>query len=137
MDAQEFDELIEEPFKVPDLAELWPEILRHHKDMGFQIPLTDKEKGGVLTDNEMVNEFQWIYGQYRKFIGTKRGPWLSMKGDLIKLLANIEETIEKESETPSDRTKLVYQMLRNEWLHNIWNHVAWMIEQQLGEDDGE
>lgn len=138
MEARELDELIEEPFKVPDLAELWPEILRAHEDMGFRIPLTNKEKGGQLTDNEMLREFQWIYSQYCKYIGTKRAPLLAMRGDLAKMLANVEDLIAKSSETPKDRTCLVYQKLRNDWLLKVWNHVAWIIEQQMEEkeDDG-
>ena len=136
MEPEELKDLVEEPFKVPDLAQMWPDILRCHKEMGFQFPLTDKEKGTVLTDNEMVSEFQWIYGQYRKYIGTKKGPWLELRGDLGKMLANIKAAIEKDSETPADRTTLVYQTMRNQWLVNTWNHIAWVLE-QLGEDDGE
>lgn len=137
MNVQELNEHIEEPFKVPDLAELWPEILACHRNMGFSIPLTDKEKGGLLTDNEMVSEFQWIYGQYKKYIGTKKIPWLSMRDDLDRLLANIKDTIAKDSETPEDRTKLIYQTMRNEWLLKTWNHYAWLKEQLEEEDDGE
>lgn len=136
MDAKELDELLEEPFNVPDLAVLWPQILDCHKNMGFSIPLTDKEKGGVLTDNEMVREFQWIYGQYRKYVGTKRLPLLAMRNDLNKMLLNIQDLIDKDSETPEDRTKLVYQVMRNQWLQQLWNHVAWVIE-QMEDDDGE
>ena len=137
MDAKELQDLLEEPFKVPDLAQLWPEILRCHRDMGFSIPLTDKAKGGVITDNDMIAEFQWIYSQYRKYIGTKKAPWLSMQTNLPKLIANIQDAIEKDSKTPTDRTELVYQAIRNEWLLKTWNHYAWLIEQLQEEDDDE
>lgn len=131
MEPEELDipALVEEPFNVPDLAELWPEILQCHRNMGFQIPLTDKEKGGVLTDNEMIREFQWIYGQYRKYIGTKKNQFLSLRGNLREMLDAIKASLEKESETPTDRTTLVYQAMRNDWLNNTWNHIAWIVEQ--------
>lgn len=137
MDAKELDELIWEPFNVPDLAQLWPEMLRYHLDMGFRSPLTNSDTGSVLTDSEMIEEFQWIYGQYRKYIGTKKGPWLSMQGDLEKLLANIKDAIEKESKTPANRKELIYQTMRNQWLNDTWNHYAWIIEQLTGEDEDE
>lgn len=139
MDAKELNEFIEEPFNVPDLAQLWPEILQQHKNMGFSLPLTDCDKGGVLTDNQMLSEFQWIYGQYRKYIGTKKGVWLPMVSDLEKLLANIKNTVKKDSVTPKDRPELVYQTMRNQWLTNTWNHYAWLKEQlteNKEDDDG-
>lgn len=135
MEPGEFDDLVEEPFKVPDLAIMWNDIMECHRNMGFQMPLTDKEKGNVLTDNEVIKEFQWIYGQYRKYIGTRRGQLLPMRGDLHKMLANIKDLIEKDSETPEDRTKLVYQTMRNQWLINTWNQVAWIIEQMQEEEE--
>lgn len=135
MNAEEYKQLVEEPFNVPDLAMLWPEILNTYKEMGFAVPLTDKEKGTPLSDNEMIAEFQWIYGQYRKYIGTKRTQLLGMRDDLNKMLLNIKQLIEKDSETPSDRPMLIYQCFRNQWLLNTWNHIAWIIEQQKEEDD--
>lgn len=135
MRAEEFDELIEEPFKVPDLATLWSRILGIHKEMGFSIPLTDKERGTPLSDNDMIEEFQWIYGQYKKYIGTKRSVLLAMKGDLQKMLANISDMIAKQSETPADRPTIVYQTLRNQWLFDTWNHVAWIIENNTRDED--
>lgn len=135
MDAKEYKQLVEEPFNVPDLAMLWSEILNTYKEMGFAIPLTDKEKGTPLSDNEMIAEFQWIYGQYRKYIGTKRTQLLSMKDDLNKMLVNIKQLIEKDSETPADRPTLVYQCFRNQWLLNTWNHIAWIIEQKEEENN--
>lgn len=137
MEREELDELIEEPFKVPDLAQLWPEMLRHHTDMGFRIPLTDDEKGGVLTDNEMIQEFQWIYGQYKKYIGTKKKAWLAMKGELPKLIDTIKDTLEKESVTPKNRSELIYQTMRNQWLLNAWNHYAFVIEMLEEPEEGE
>lgn len=135
MNAEEYKQLVEEPFNVPDLAMLWPEILNTYKEMGFAVPLTDMEKGTPLSDNEMIREFQWIYGQYRKYIGTKRTQLLSMRDDLDKMLMNIKQLIEKDSETPDERPKLIYQCFRNQWLLNTWNHIAWMIEQQKEEND--
>lgn len=137
MEAGEFDALVEEPFNVPDLATMWPEIMECHRNMGFQFPLTDKEKGNVMTDNEVIREFQWIYGQYRKYIGTKKSHLLAMRGDLPKMLANIRDLIDRDSDTPEDRTKLVYQTMRNQWLVNTWNHMAWVLEQLQGEEDDE
>lgn len=138
MDAKELDELILEPFNVPDLAQLWPEILKYHSDMGFRTPLTNSETGVVLTDSQMIEEYQWIYGQYRKYIGTKKGPWLSMRDNLDKLLKNIKDAIESDSKTPANRKELVYQMMRNQWLTDTWNHFAWIMEQLMEEeDDGE
>lgn len=135
MNVEEYKQLVEEPFNVPDLAMLWPEILNTYKEMGFAVPLTDMEKGTPLSDNEMIREFQWIYGQYRKYIGTKRTQLLSMRDDLDKMLMNIKQLIEKDSETPDERPKLIYQCFRNQWLLNTWNHIAWMIEQQKEEND--
>ena len=138
MDAKELDELLEEPFNVPDLAQLWPEILRYHTDMGFRMPITNMETGTPLTDNQMIEEYQWIYSQYKKYIGTHRVPWLSMRDNLEALLANIKEAIQKDSKTPENRKELVYQMMRNQWLTDTWNHFAWIIEQLTEEeDDGE
>lgn len=135
MDARELDELIREPFNVPDLAQLWSEIHRYYIDMGFREPLTDMDTGAVLTDNQMIEEYQWIYGQYSKFIGTKREPWLSMSDDLEALLENVKDAIERSSKTPSNRKELVYQTIRNQWLTNTWNHVAWIIEQLMEEEE--
>lgn len=135
MRPEEFNELIEEPFKVPDLAMVWPSILEIHKDMGFSIPLTDPDKGTSMSDNEMISEFQWIYGQYKKYIGTRKNMLLPMKGDLDKMLMNIQDMIEKDSETPLDRRTIVYQTLRNKWLLDTWNHVAWVVEQQKEEEE--
>ena len=83
----------------------------------------------------MIDEYQWIYGQYRKYIGTKKIPWLSMRDDLDKLLLNIKDAIEKDSKTPANRKELVYQTMRNEWLRNTWNHYAWIKEQLMEEDE--
>lgn len=135
MGPEEFNELIEEPFKVPDLAMVWPNILEIHKEMGFSIPMTDPDKGTVMSDNEMIKEFQWIYGQYRKYIGRKKSELLSMKDNLDKMLMNILEMIEKDSESPSNRSTIIYQSLRNKWLLDTWNHVAWIIEQRKEEEN--
>lgn len=135
MDRKEFDKIIEEPFNVPDLANMWEEILNVYKMMGFSIPLTDKERGTPLSDNDMIREFQWIYGQYKKFIGTKKSSILSTKDNLNKTLMVLENLIEKNSESPSDRPTIVYQLLKSRWLHMTWNHIAWMIEEIAREED--
>lgn len=137
MNIKELDELLEEPFNVPDLAQLWPEILRYHTDMGFRMPLTNTDTGVELTDTQMIQEYQWIYSQYKKYIGTNRTRWLSMRDSLDRLLATIKEAIEKDSKTPESRRELVYQMMRNQWLTNTWNHIAWIIEQLTEEEDDE
>lgn len=138
MNIKELEELIEEPFNVPDLAQLWPEILKYHTDMGFRLPLTNTDTGVELTDTQMIQEYQWIYSQYKKYIGTNRTRWLSMRDDLDRLLATVKDAIEKDSKTPESRKELVYQMMRNQWLTNTWNHFAWIIEQLMEEeDDGE
>lgn len=136
MGTEEFDELIEEPFKVPDLAIVWTIILNTYRDMGFTVPLTDKDKGTPMSDNEMIKEFQWIYGQYRKYIGTRKSILLPMKGNLDKMLVNIKSYLDKDSESPVDRPTIIYQAIRNKWLMDTLNHVAWIIEQQKeGSDD--
>ena len=134
MDPKEYKQLVEEPFHVPDLAVLWQDILQLHKEMGFAVPLTDKEKGTPLSDNEMIAEFQWIYGQYKKYIGTKKSQLLNMRDDLPKMLLNIQSLMEKSSDTPVDRPTLIYQSFRNKWLIDTWNHIAWIIEQKEEED---
>lgn len=135
MDSKELDELFREPFNVPDLAQLWSRIHGYYKDMGFRMPLTDMETGAVLTDNQMIDEYQWIYGQYRKFIGSHKTPWLALTDNLESMLATIKDAIEKDSKTPANRKELVYQVLRNDWLNDTWNHMAWIQEQMLGEED--
>lgn len=135
MEAKEFDELVEDPFNVPDLAMLWPDILRIHSEMGFAIPLTDQTRGTQLSDNDMIKEFQWIYGQYKKYIGTRRNGLLALKSDLPKMARSIQDLINKDSETPTDRPTLIYQCLRNEWLVRTWNHIEWMIQTMNGDED--
>ena len=127
MDAQEFDELMKEPFRVPDLTQVWRQILDLYRDFGFELPLLDAQCQR-LSDEDMIKEFQWVYGQYRKFIGTHRAPWLSLQYDLDSLLFKIKEAIEKESKTPVSRAEVIYQAMRNAWLQDLWNHVAWVKE---------
>ena len=129
MRPEVYERIVEEPFNVPDLADVWSKILELHREMGFQIPLTDKDKGTILSDNEMIAEFQWIYGQYKKYIGTKRTGLLSCKYNLDEMLLNIKDLMEKSSETPVDRPTIIYQSMRNQWLIDTWNHIAWLKEQ--------
>lgn len=124
---------------MPDLTQLWQSILETYRNFGFEIPLTD-EKGSRMTDNQMVSEFQWIYGQYRKFIGKKKIPWLSLANDLSSLLTEIKEDLKKDSKTPANRAEVIYQAMRNQWLQDTWNHVAWIFENKQEEErmnDGE
>lgn len=135
MTNEELREELEEPFNVPDLAKLWPDILQQHINLGFSIPLTDGNKGNRLPDNEMLAEFQWIYGQYKKYIGTKRGPWLSIAGNLVSLLEVIKDAIDKDSETPNTRQSLIYQTMRNQWLDNAWWHYRDLYLRMVSDEE--
>lgn len=137
MRPEVYERIVEEPFNVPDLAIVWSKILELHREMGFDLPLKDKDKGTPLSDNEMISEFQWIYGQYKKYIGTKKTGLLSYKYDLDSMLANLSDLMEKSSETPADRPTIIYQSLRNQWLMDTWNHIAWLKEQKEVEENDE
>lgn len=135
MESDDIDVMLDVPFQVPDLVNMWPDILSKYKELGFQIPLTDKEKGGPITDNEMISEFQWIYGQYRKYIGTKKGEVLGYRGNLNDMVSFIENNmIGKSYETPDDRAKLIYQAMRNQWIMDLWSYIT-NIRESLSEDE--
>lgn len=136
MDAQEFDELMEEPFRVPDLTQVWKQIRDTYEEFGFQFPLINAQCER-LSDEEMIKEFQWIYGQYRKYIGTRRVPWLSLKHDPQALMDQAKNALEKDSKTPVTRAEVIYQAMRNTWLQDLWNHIAWIYENNSEEGKDE
>ena len=119
-------DLIRDEFKTPDLLAYWPELLRRYKEMGFSDPLTDEQR---------IKEFTYIVQQVRKYVFSNQKIILSHLYDLPRMLAVVDDLIEKRTETSDERKKLVYYAVRDEWLAHLRSQILWAIELQNRGDE--
>lgn len=138
MTIDEIIKTFEEPFKVPDLSGSWHMVLDAYNQCGFIQPLEDN--GHRMNDDEIVKEFGWVHGQYRKFIGTTRSKLRTQdKLDYTKLdqlIEYMQQQLAKDNDVPTTRQMLVYQVMKTQWLDSTINYLRW-LQAEMNNDDEE
>lgn len=118
--------MLESAMMVPTFTALWPQIHEFYTSMGFQDPMTDSQR---------IEEYKYISDQLGKFVGLHFDEFLSYESDLKKLAEVIEDQMSRGTVTPSDRKKIVYCVMRDEWLHQLWQLVLVMAQEQPDEEE--
>lgn len=79
-----------------------------------------------------MEEFASIYQQFKKFIGSKMAVVMGMQENLHSLKSFIEDQIDRSDVYPKTRVDMVYNSLKVDWLRQVLNQVAAIIEQKEG-----
>ncbi len=119
-------QVLESAMRVPTFTALWPQIHEFYMSLGFQDPMTDSQR---------IEEYKYISDQLGKFVGIHFEEFLSYESDLKKLADEIEDQMSRNSVTPNDRKKIVYCIMRDEWLHQLWQLVLVMLQDQPDEEE--
>lgn len=139
MTIDEIIKTFEEPFNVPDLAGSWYLVLEAYRQCGFELPLNGN--GHRMSDDEIVQEFAWVHGQYRKFIGRTRSV---LKTDdlmdytkLDQLIEWMTEALAKDNDVPDNRKMLVYQVMKTQWLDSTISYLKWLSGEAAANNNDE
>lgn len=117
-------DIVQEAFILPNLIAWWPTINSAYKAMEFADKITDQEK---------IEEYNYIAQQLNKFISSKHTQ--IMNGDLNKILVNAKTAFEKAPFEVRDRKFLIYLVLRDEWLNGLVALVESLIEEEEEDDE--
>lgn len=90
----------------PSLGEYWFTILTKYKELGF----TD-----TIEDRIRIEEYSYVLQEIRKYI-SKSETKLRESITVEALCKTLEDMIEKAKEFSNERRKLVYTMLRDDWI---------------------
>lgn len=125
----ELDELIQNEFVIPTFVDFWYNIDSKYQAMNFKDSLSDKER---------INEYKYVYEQYLKYIFKNQDTILNGEKNYKRMLREAEELRKRTSDSATERKKLVYQSLRNEWLDNLIYYlkdINNVVNQHKGGDD--
>ena len=123
----DFKQLILDEFKTPDQIGFWPLLMKKYSELGFTDPITDAQR---------IEEFNYIIEQTRKYVFREQKPIMAYEHDPVKMLAFVDELIEKAKEKGSDRKTLVYHALRDDWLLHLRGMIEMYLDYNKEIDDG-
>ena len=118
MEDSEAISSIKDLFQTPSLLGLWPICKAKYAELGFTDELTDRDK---------IDEYTYIYEQYKKFVFSHQAPVLKHTNNLYAMSKYVERLIGKSAEKADTRKKLVYFALRDDWLTVLWQTIQWYI----------
>jgi hypothetical protein len=121
MEDSEAIKSIKDLFKTPSLLGLWPLCKAKYEELGFTDELSDRDK---------IDEYTYIYEQYKKFVFSHQVPVLKHSRSLYSMNEYVEELIAKTAEKADTRKKLVYFALRDDWLTVLWQTIQWFITRE-------
>lgn len=126
----ELDEVITNKFMMHCFADFYIEIHGCYDIFGFSDPLSDTQR---------INEYKYVYEQLLKYIFGCQDKILNKEKDYLKSYNEAIKMREKTITSTTERKKLVYQKLRNDWLDDLINGIADMLqlEKQLKSRGGE
>ena len=118
---------IRECFREVPLLGYWQGIKRVYELMGFNDP---------MTDSQLIDEYSYISEQMRKFVSKKYNEVMQYEDDLAAMSEKVEEIIGKVDESSKERKMLVYYMLRDDWLVQLYNIILMTMDDlQVEEED--
>jgi hypothetical protein len=117
---EDFDSM----FVAPSFYEMYVHLNSKYKELDF----TDE-----ISDSERIAEYKWIAGQFNKYI-SKQQSVILQHGTREKMMLEVESLIEKTQEYGDTRKAIVYNIVRDDWLHNFYELLA---VYDSGEDEDE
>ena len=112
-------ETIESFFHMRDFRSMW-DIIYNEYEM--------KHLGECIGDDEMIQEFQYITQQLRKYISNHQDQIMDHGADLNGMIKEIENLLSNSTEYAKERKELVYNFLRDQWLVEIHDGIVWLME---------
>lgn len=106
-------------FRMRDFRSMWDVIYTEYEN---------KHLGKELDDNELIEEFQYITQQLRKYISKNQDQILDHGADLEAMLKEIEDMLGNAAEYAKERKELVYNFLRDQWLLELHDGIVWLME---------
>lgn len=109
----------DEPF-----AGIWMEIKQEYDVLGFQDPMSDEQR---------IEEYTYIAQQLNKYKGSVRDQIMNHDSyeDMKNEVANL---VSKTPEYAHERSKVVYNFMRDQWLINMYNMLARIAEANYEDD---
>lgn len=112
-------------FDIPSFYDMFVLLNSKYNELEFQ---------DVISDGERIAEYKWINQQIRKYITKTRGIVLSRRNK-DEVLAEVENLISKTEEYGDSRKEIVYNILRDQFLMELYTIVDLYQEEQEEEDE--
>ena len=114
-------------FQEIPLLGYWSVIRQIYDNMGFTDPMTDSQR---------IEEYSYISEQMHKFVSKKYNEIMQYEDDLVTMSEKVSDILDKVEENSRDRKTLVYYMLRDDWLIQLYNVILTTIDDlQVEEED--
>lgn len=113
-------------FRMRDFRTMWDIIYNEYET---------KHLGTSLDDAEMISEFQYITQQLRKYISNHQDQILDHGADFDGMLEEVESLLSNAGEYAKERKELVYTFMRDQWLIELYDGIAWLKENSLDEEE--
>ena len=120
-------ELIDQAFSNFDTLDNWSVFTSKYKQLEF----TDE-----LTDDMRIAEFKWIGEQFRKYVNTREST-IRQNYDPYRIREQLYKYLEDAKVEYTERKRVAYASIRNDWLRNLLVGVHLIIDEYEGdEEDG-
>ena len=97
-------------FHLPGFYDMWYSIQERYENMGFQ---------DDIPDDVRIKEYKWITQQLRKYISRQENIVLG-HDSIDDMIEEVKELIGKAPEYGSSRQEIVYNIMRDSWLIEIY-----------------
>ena len=113
-------------FQMNSFANMWIVINNKYNLMEFKDNISDEQR---------ISEYKWITQQLRKYISKQQN--VVLKHDTLKEMLNeIEALISKAEEYGDSRREIVYNIMRDEWLIELYHIIELNIDDNEEDEYG-
>lgn len=130
--AQALDEetrkQVESLFHMASFQDMYAAIHRVYSDLDL---------GEGLADEERIREYKYVTEQFRKYLASHQDQVLAHGSDFDGMLQEMRRLMAQASEYRTTRKELVYAFLRDKWIAEATNAIAWIAEEWTKEVQGE
>lgn len=81
-----------------------------------------------LSDDERIEEYQWITKQLRKYVSTKQDEILECGGNLDEMRARVHDMLSNAVEYGGSRREQMYIFVRDNWLRELLGGIEMLME---------
>jgi hypothetical protein len=117
---------LEGAFVPRDYQSMWFQLNAKYKSLGFS---------DAISDEQRIREYEYIVKQFRKYISSQKDTFMECR-NAEDMLALINDRLDNAKEYGSSRSDLVYNFVKDDWLHEIQGYlINWMYYEKTEEDE--
>jgi len=110
-------------FEIPSFYDMFVLLNSKYDELDFR---------DNISDGERISEYKWINQQVRKYITKTKGIVLNHKHQ-EEMMAEVENLISKTEDYGDSRKEIVYNILRDQFLNELYTIISLYQEEEEDE----